>query len=324
MTDNDKSALATAEVENLTEDERGEWLKSGELPTEKPVDVTPPAKEAEKEKVADEPEPVASNFRAAKPEAAKPNQMGYKALRDRVKELEAKLEGKEPPIRSEEAPVERVAEPAKPADEKIRLKPTMEDKDEKGAPKYKTIEDFFEDLADWKAETKIAAFQKAEAEKATKQSAEARQQKTVQAWQGQVDAARKVHADFDKLALDPNLRIPAGSAVEQWVLKSDIGTEILYALAQDPERLEAIHAMHPVDAARELVLMEAELTADDKPLPTAPPAQKRISSAPPPAREVGSRQAVDHDPVGEALAENDFDAYREAANLKEMKAKRRN
>jgi hypothetical protein len=70
--------------------------------------------------------------------------------------------------------------------------------------------------------------------------------------------------------------------------------------------------------------MEAELTADDKPLPTAPPAQKRISSAPPPVREVGSRQDVDHDPVGEALAENDFDAYRQAANEKELKAKRRN
>ena len=109
-----------------------------------------------------------------------------------------------------------------------------------------------------------------------KRTVEAQQKQVTMRWQEQVDAARAKHADFMEVALDPKLPIPQGSAVEQWVLDSDIGTEILYHLAKHPDELKAIHAMTPVKAARALwtilsgrpwpfVTIEAVATAPRKP-----------------------------------------------------------
>lgn len=319
MADNDTSTLTpAAEVEGLTSDERSEWLKTGELPSEKPV----PVAEEKPEPKAEEPEEevVESKFNVKPAKAASPTQMGYRQLRDEVKRLKEENERlaalREEPV---EQPIPTKEVQAKAEPEKVRAKPAPQDVDDKGKPKYKTYEDYVEDLADWKAEVRLTDFQKQQAENAAKSQVEAAQRRVSEGWSKQVEAARKNHADFDQVALAKDLNIPAGSAVEQWILRSDQGTELLYHLAKNPDKLNAIHAMHPVDAARELVLVEAELAEPEEAKPTT----KRVSSAPPPAREVGSRQAISYDPVDEALAEGDFERYRQAANQKELKSKRR-
>ncbi len=312
-------ANAAEEVEKLTTDERQEWLKSGDLPSDKPAE-TPAEKPPEKKETPAE-EPEQSRFEKPASKEKKPTQMGYGELRARVADLEAQLASRT--AREPEAPPAPKVE-AKPP-EKVRVKPTPSDKDDKGQAKYATYEDYLEDLADYKAEQKIVALEKKMGEDDAKRTVEAQQKQVTMRWQEQVDAARAKHADFMEVALDSKLPIPPGSAVEQWVLDSDIGTEILYHLAKHPDELKAIHAMPPVKAARALTILEAELSDSPAPPPEPAPASaaKRVTSAPPPAHEVGNRQrAPDYDPAAEALAEGDFDAYRRAQNAKEIKSRK--
>ncbi len=317
MTNETATLNQSAEVENLTSDARAEWLKTGELPSDKPApalkeEAAPPEEKVEAEEVEQ------TKFNV-KPE--KPNQMGYKALREKLKALEdenARLKTTAPPEESKH-PITTTDPNVEVKIEKARSKPLPSDVDDKGKPKYATYEDYVEDLADWKAGMRFTDFQKKQAEDSIKSQQQAAQQKIADGWKKQVESARKVHADFDSVALNKDLAIPEGSVIERWVLKSEQGTELLYQLAKSG-RIEEINAMDPVDAARELVILEAELAEPDE--KETPPA-KRVSNAPPPAREVGSRQATNYDPVDEALAEGDFDRYRAAANAKEMKSKRR-
>ena len=321
MIENEATTFETPadEVETLTGDQRAEWLKSGELPSDKPKEEPP---KIEQPKAEEKPEAEQSRFQQPPKAEKKPGQMGYRELRDRVADLERQLEER----RAERA--EPKAEPPKTEKlEQLRAKPSPSDKNDKGTAKYATYEEYLEDLADWKAEQKIADLEKKMAEEAAKKTVESEQRAISDQWRKQVDAARLKHADFDEIALNPKLNIPQGSAVEQWVLDSDIGTEILYHLASHPEELAAIHAMSPVKAARALTILEAELSdaPTPEPKPSEPPAReaKRVSNAPPPAAELGNRHASpDYDPAIDALAEGDFDKYRKAANAKEMKSRR--
>lgn len=312
-------ANAAEEVEKMTTDERQEWLKSGDLPSDKPAGTLAEKPPEKKETPAEEPEQ--SRFEKPAPKEKKPTQMGYGELRARVADLEAQLASRT--AREPEAlPVPKVE--AKPPD-KERAKPTPSDNDDKGQAKYATYEDYLEDLADWKVEQRIVKLEKETIEKDAKAAVERDQRAISDKWKEQVDSARSKHADFMEVALDPKLPIPQGSAVEQWVLDSDIGTEILYHLAKHPDELKAIHAMPPVKAARALTILEAELSDSPAPPPEPAPASaaKRVTSAPPPAHEVGNRQrAPDYDPVAEALAEGNFEAYRRAENAKEIKSRK--
>lgn len=323
----EETAVSPSEqVEQLSGTERAEWLKTGDLPSGEPA--AEPPKEPPAAPAAEEPEE--SRFQAAKPEEKpekKPTSMGYGELRKHAKALEEEnrrlREQTKPPAAEAPKP-----EPAKAAES--RPKPTPADKDDKGNPKFKTYEEFLEDLSDWKVEQRIAKLEQDTAKKTAEQQVATEQRAISERWAEQVTAARAKHADFDTVALDKDLPIPAGSAVEQWVLDSEIGTDILYHLASHPDELREINAMPPVKAARALTILEAELTDAAPAAPpaktTEPPADKganRVSKAPPPAREVGSRgSAAGYSAAEEALANGDFDAYRRHKNAEEVAARR--
>ena len=323
--DNDKSTLEPSQiVETLEGDERTEWLKTGELPGDKP-----PAEKVEEAKpVAVEEEPKFAQPKVDKP-PRKANQMGYAELRAENARLKAEIEAKKPEPKVEAAPAPAVAKPAE------RAKPSLADKNEKGESKYTTYEDYMEDLADWKAEQKLAAFETKQAEKAKtdaeKVKNESQQQEISKIWGSQVDAVRAKHADYDKVALATDLPIPPGSAVEQWILQlsregSPVGAEMLYHLGNNREELKSLNAMHPVEAARHLAALEAELTGEEPPPEKAPEPKKqepkRVSGAPPPVPEIGNNQAAGYDPALSALKDGDFEAYRKAQNAKERQARK--
>lgn len=324
MAENETVALEPSQVvETLEGTERQEWLKTGNLPEPKTEEKPPEEKQEEKpaEKAAEE-EP---RFEQPKP-AKKPGQMGYGELRQRVKELEDRLARQQAPEPKEpEAPAKAEAKA-----EQERPKPTPQDTDEKGKAKYKTYEEYLEDLTDWKADQKLAAFRKEQAEQAEKSRQQAAQDEAIRQFTEQVNAVMERYPDFKEVALDTTLPIPHGGVVEQWILRLSAagdatGAEMLYHLAKNPDHLKAINDMNPVDAARELVLIEAELSGEElAPKEEEPPkGPNRISKAPPPVPEVGNRSAAGQDPAISALNDGDFQKYREVMNDKEMKKNRR-
>lgn len=324
MADNENATLEPSQVvETLEGTERQEWLKTGNLP--EPKTEEKPPEEKQEEKPADKAAEEEPKFEQPK-QVKKPGQMGYSELRQRVKELEDRLARRQAPeLKEPEATAKAEAKA-----EQERPKPTPQDTDEKGKAKYKTYEEYLEDLADWKADQKLAAFRKEQAEQAEKSRQQAAQDEASRQFTEQVNAVMERYPDFKEVALDTTLPIPQGGVVEQWILRLSAagdatGAEMLYHLAKNPDHLKAINDMNPVDAARELVLIEAELSGEEPaPKEEEPPkGPNRISKAPPPVPEVGNRSAAGQDPAISALNEGDFQKYREEMNAKEMKKNRR-
>lgn len=302
-------------LENLSPTQYSEWRKTGQIPDEEPA----PKKEA----AAKEPPPAPAKKAAEKTPAGESiHRLGYQELRSRVRELESENERLKTP-REEVRTREPEPEKKEAATETVRPKPLATDKDKDGKPKYQTYEDFVEDLSDWKAEQRLATYEKSQAEKATKDAAQREQQKVSTAWSEQVDKARKNHTDFDTVALDPALVIPPGSAVEQWCLDSEIGPEILYHFGQHRDELAAVHKMPPVQAARYLTALEAELSGEEEPEKKPPEIETRRTKAPPPAAQVGGRGTAAVDEINKAVADDDVRAYINSKNRQDIARKKR-
>ena len=314
-------------LESLSPKQYDEWRLTGNIPNEEPAakeqqETPPAATETEREA----PKQASAGREATTQEPSSLHKLGYRELRQQVRELKAENQRLKTAPRTTDTQLEPVAEvtttttrPEQEAAGKERPKPTPHDLDPKGQPKFKTYEDYLEDLTDWKTEVRFAAYQKEQAEKAAKEATERQQKAITNRWTEQINAAKGKHADFDTVALNPNLAIPPGSAVEQWILDSDIGTEMLYYFGQHPDELAQIHRMRPVEAARHLTAIEAELSEPPTPKEKTPAIEVRnTTKAPPPAREVGGRGSAAVDEVSKAVADDDFTAFKNAANRQDI------
>lgn len=105
---------------------------------------------------------------------------------------------------------------------------------------------------------------------------------TIQTIQKQYGEARKVHEDFNEIALNPALPI------NQNIMDAAMGdnfAEILYELGKNPEKAAEIAVMSPLQAAREIGKIEARITN-----PAIKPKPKE-TNAPPPVPTVGGPSA---------------------------------
>jgi hypothetical protein len=223
-----------------------------------------------------------------------------RADRERIAELERKLT----PTTSDKPDSQPAAD--------LSTEPKIDDLDAKtGKPKYATIEDYLAAVRKYDREQLLQEVD-ARQSKAREQSAREEQQKVIsQNWKAKVEEARKKHADFDAVALNDELPIPAGSVTDACVLDSEHGAEVLYHLAQNPDELTRISALNPLRQARELFQIEHKLSA-------APPSLKRITQAPPPPHEVSGKGTTSTDEVEQALQEDDPRAYMAAANRRDL------
>lgn len=183
-----------------------------------------------------------------------------------------------------------------------RAKPTQADTNSDGSLKYATYEDYIEDLADWKAEQRLASHtaeqQKAESERKAKEKLS-----TLEAsYHQRIDAAREKYADFDEIALakdSPIAAIPEGSAMDAYILNSEQVGDLLYHLAQNPDDIERIAALQPMQQVAELAKLEVRLASaapdtdedeedEDDAAPAAKPQKPAapVSKAPPPVQPV--------------------------------------
>jgi hypothetical protein len=309
------------ELSELTETQDAHWRMTGELP-EKATKEAPKPKADEKEtpaeaKTAEEPGTAAKLESERK---KKPTEMGYGELRSRVKELEEKLAASSTAPK-ESAPVE---EPT-PNAEKVRTKPTQDDKAKDGTPKYKSWEEFNEDLIDWHAEKKFLEYRKNE-DKAREESRIAAAEKVIlDSWNGRVTKASEKYPDFAEVALDkdngPGSIIGPGSVVDAWILDSEFGADILYHFGKNRSDLERYAKLSPLAAARELTRLEAKLSGEPAKTPPAEEIEEpepKTTKTPPPAREVGGRGSAPVDEVRKAVDDDDTGAYMEAMNRRDI------
>lgn len=136
--------------------------------------------------------------------------------------------------------------------------------------KYDDYGDYVEALTDWKTEQAVA---KRMEQDSTRKVAETRSQTFAER---QV-ATRAVLPDYD--AVVGASETPIANHVGEAILESDRGPELAYHFAKNPDVLQNLNGMTPMQAAREIGKLEATLPT--KTAPVVP--SKKLSTTPAPA-----------------------------------------
>lgn len=148
---------------------------------------------------------------------------------------------------------------------------------------------FIADLADYKAEMKLQARDKAKAQESEAAKAKERETEVQTTWTKQLEAAHAAHPDLEEL-LEEDL--PATPAMMQTIVGSAYGGEMLHHLASHPEECRRIASLTPHGQQVALGRIEDEISAR-KPNPEP---QKRTTSAPPPLQPLKGSGTVAKDP----------------------------
>lgn len=142
-------------------------------------------------------------------------------------------------------------------------------------------EDYANDEAHQRAqlehEIQRRAQEQAERIAAQREEQRSRQSATAAFW-ARADEVAERFPDLEQVVSDPSL--PMSQPMAEFVISSEIGPELAYHLGKNRGKAGAIAAMGPIQAARELMKLESELSSKPK---------ARPSAAPEPINPVGNR-----------------------------------
>lgn len=160
---------------------------------------------------------------------------------------------------------------------------------------------YLERLADYKLEQRDQKAREAEKQSKT----QTRQQEVVTSLVKALQVGASKYEDFDIVRAEGLPFTP--DFLETVVDVGDAAPDVLYYLAQNPDKATEIAGMSATRAAMALARIEAQL-APKSPV-SAPPAAPQVSKAPPPPAAVGNRAPVAVDPMKLSA-----DAWREQRN----------
>jgi hypothetical protein len=305
-------------VEELTDKQREQWLKepasypkppkrgrkssqSTDKAESSPAASEPPKSDDKADSSpAPSPEKVETAETAAASAPAEPTQVEGKQPSEAEKRIKSLLSD----VKLLKQKLSQYEQPAAP---KQPEKSEAPDPQRPDSSQYRTPEEYFEALTDYK----VGVALKQERERVAKEQQESLQARRVaeerQQWNTRVGEARKKHADFDDVALNPDLPVAEGSAIDWWVMNSEHGAEVLYHFGQHPDQLEALNQLPPIEAARELAKIEIALLTPPKPAP--------LPKAPRPPSEANPKGQVD--PMAVAVQAGDFATYRRLKDAEE-------
>lgn len=229
-----QAASSPAEVEDVfrgetpTLDEFNSYRQTGEVPARfKTAEESESAADDDQEETDSEDEESESESESETEEVQEPPHKGsgaekrIKQLLAKIKELESKPAGKQD-VQTEPSPI--------PAPQYTRQKPTADDKNPDGTPKFESYEDFVEDLADWKAEQRLETAKR-----------EQQQNDAQKALQAQIEEARSRYDDVDEVIFPAaeaikNAKIPM--AVKEVFGQSDLFIDLCYVVGSDSDELK--------------------------------------------------------------------------------------
>jgi len=237
-----------------------------------------PQAEAEFVKEDSEPEQVAEQSEPeAKEEAKKQDSEKSKdklnkrfdKVTKRAQEAEAKARELEEKLKSYEARVNPQSEP-----EKVKAE---------GKPQANQFNDAFEyaeALAEWSAEN---ALKQRDAQDASRKAQEA-EAKRIEAWNQKIEQAKQEMPDFDRIVQSSDVIV--SDEIKKAILESDVGPQVLYALASDEDFARKLTEMDSVKALKEIGKLEAKFEAKEEKPPKAEKVKGIVSGskAPDPIR----------------------------------------
>lgn len=179
--------------------------------------------------------------------------------------------------------------------------------------------DQFENAEEFSKALELWTTEKVERDRATKEADE-RQQKEIQA---RVDAFRERQAAFRKDTADYDEKINGSTAqvsdaVRDAILESDVGPQLLYHFATNPDVAERIAKLSEKAALREVGKLEAKL--GDPPKAEAKTPIAEVSKAPAPITPLSAGNSVPQIPVdGKGVWHGSFQDYVKARQSGKIK-----
>jgi hypothetical protein len=171
--------------------------------------------------------------------------------RKEAEERAAKALGEAQKLRDEAAAARKLAE-----DLKSKYEPVKQISDDEPRPTdFTDINEYSKALKDWTAETTL----KKRAQEEAEIKAISAQEKANQDWNERKAAAKKDLPDYKEVinsVADKNVQ----DAIQLAVWDSEIGPQLLYHLAKNPDLVDKLNQMTPVRALREMGKLELELS----------------------------------------------------------------
>lgn len=170
-------------------------------------------------------------------------------------------------------------------------------------------DDYQEALTDWKVDQRLAERQQQEQQARVN----AIQQQLADNWQKRLEVAKTELTDFDDVVGKSEIDLPNHIYVA--VVESDIGPQLAYYLAQNPDEARLLKGMSPTAALRMLGKLEDRLGAEEapakeeKPKPAA--AAPERSKAPPPIETLKDASTPVEKPTSQ-MTYQEYRAHRQA------------
>lgn len=267
----------------------------------------------------DDAEPDAEAISEAGRTLAKSKKIPQRSLLGRITKLQATVEAlkgenanlhqrlttppQAPPAQPQQTPPAEAPPPAppEPTDEFAKPKPKQDDFDD--FDKYLDARDQW---VEERTAHQLAVAQRKHAEETAAERQrveyEQRQRQQEAVFAGRLDAARAAHPDWDEVA-ESAAEIPANDLVLFHIRQSELGPELAYYLAKNPDVTEQLNQLSPAPLLVALGRIEGRLanaapSAAEAPKPrqAAPPARPVSKALPPVARIGAGTVAASKDP----------------------------
>lgn len=194
----------------------------------------------------------------------------------------------------------------KPADTPVTLTPTQDQSLRPKQTDFATHDEYIEALVDWKSDQKLQAARQKDRDEAVKTEFKTK----ITTHEARVQSFRDAHDDFDE-ALTNVAGIHITMAVQDSIIESDVGPQMMYALANDPKEFKRICSLPPLAAAREMGKLEAKFS---KPVSKSSN-ETKTTKAPKPVTPVRTRGATTAKSIyDESLSQRDFEKLRAESN----------
>lgn len=190
----------------------------------------------------------------------------------RIAELEAKLAGNEP--KTVETPSD---------------KPKLDD--------FETYDQYTEALTDWKFDQRAKEQESKSREEALRNEAK----KRMETYGAKADEFAKDNPDFDEVVSESDAFTPI---MVQAIQDSDLGPQVAYYLAKNPDEAEKLKGLGVVAMNRALGRIEAKLETNE-----AKPAV-RTTNAPPPIKPVSRSASTTVDPYNSEMSADEYAKWR--------------
>jgi len=237
---------ATTPVETTVTEEKPVETTATETTDEKPVD-----EKVETEKKAEDKKP-----------AVDPEKNHFQRRQERLLRERAEFKAEAEYLRSQMASQKQTQSPTngRPARDQ-----------------FQNDEDYVDALTTWKVDQKLSGVKQELAQHQT-------QSKVQTDWITKIAQAKADYSDYDTVMEDAQ-DIPITEAVQEAIQGSDLGGDIVYYLAKNPEEANRINSLSPMAAAREIGRIESyvEYEKDQKTKKVVP-----VSKAPSPIKPVKS------------------------------------